>query len=226
MTLVYYDSWISYVAQLPFVSGVNLPNKTQYKLIFLTNTNNSSDDTRDEIFSREVIDCPRFTVNFTGPGTFNSSLRRHTLPDVLLNLSHSDDRQFQTSVLVANCPFNHSTIQVSSVNISTDTLQTTGNHNLQQDDPVMLFNELDDYPDPTDGQTLYYADVVSSNQIKLLDDPGGSVINLTGTYSPSEPLLIRPAVGDFVFYKTELITITIPSVGSVPYTIRIGKEQS
>ena len=226
MSLIFYDNWISRVAQIPFVDGVDPPNKNDFKLIFLVDTVNNPNDSRAAIFAREVLDCPRFIVTFTGPGTFNLSNRRHTLPNVVINLSHSEDRQFDTAVLLANCPFTHSTIEVDSIDITDNILETTENHGLSQDDPVMLANLLDQFPSPINGNTLYYADIVSANEIKLLDSPGGSEIDLTGSYSPVEPLLIRPAVGDFVFYKAESITVTIPNTGFVPYTIRLGKEQS
>ena len=220
------DSWVQYVNQLLHLSSVSIVDRTLYKLCLSAATDFTQAMTIAEIISRELLPIngyDRKTMTWAGPGTLDSGNHRHDMEEITTTWTGSGgDFSFQTAILLADCPDNTPSYLISSVNSGTDLITTSSAHFRSQDDPIMIESDGGSVPAGSDRTTLYYADVVSSTTLKLLDAPAGSVVDLTDTGSGT--LYIRNAKGTPRYYIAETTSLTVFDAITFTYGITNGVD--
>lgn len=133
-------------------------------------------------------------------------------------------------------------VSVSSVDLGTNTITTSTNHNLSTDDPFIIWpGPGGENPEPLQSGQRYYAITVSPTELRAAEEPGGSAIDLTATFTAPvningfgemPPLLdeatdyFAVTVTPFTFQVSETrngSAVNLSGTGSLPLLVSYGR---
>lgn len=196
----------------------------EWRAGFSNNTVLDIGDSDELFYESEIVtvNMDRPLVSWINP-QWVESLNKYTYDGSVIFTSPVD-MTFESLLLFSNPAGVRSSpgIDIGSVSSSNDSITTTEDHGLVEDERIMLkgFSGGSE-PEGTSFGIFYYANIVNDTTIKLKETPGGGVVNLTDSGSGS--LFLQYCRDQVSFFYTPPANPD-PNATFPPFTVK-GQQQ-
>lgn len=183
-----------------------LPDRTKFYAL-VGNANISDISTKAEIIAAEQIASnantyERFNLLFSNP-IYDATNKRWQLPIKTWTLTVGEEIDYNFIALLADAR-PQSNLQCTATTGTPGTIETITAHGLSANEEVMIVGATQ--PGGVSATTIYYAEIVSPNEIQLKTSPTAAAIAIN---SAGSDLQLKYAAGEIVGFRKEDATETL-----------------